>query len=337
MNFSLHAKRPTFTRIAAFAMVCMVTPPIWAAPAQALQTQLEALSQCATPGTFGIAVMDLRSGEQWGVHADRDFPMMSDFKAPVAAAILSRIDAGTLTMTQTVTITAQDVVPGSAVPSVGARFAGERMSFTLDQLMKAAVTESDNTAVDALIRVLGGPAQVTGFFRANGLAHMVVRDDERGIARLSRHLMGAAAPPADESPAQEQQRELAGYKVFLAAPPNTTTPDSSALFLKKLWRNELLSPASTHYLQALMYAQTTPRRLRAGLPAGTRLADKTGTSGIDGHTAAWNDIGVITWDDGQAVVIAGYLTDTTAPQAERDKLFADLARLVTQSIHPQEK
>lgn len=96
----------------------------------------------------------------------------------------------------------------------------------------------------------------------------------------------------------------------------------------------MLSP--TQYLLDLMYAQTTPKRLRGGLPANARLADKTGTSGIDGKTAAWNDMGLITWPDGQAVIITGYLSDTSASQAERDQLFADLARLVTRSVRQRD-
>jgi len=190
-------------------------------------------------------------------------------------------------------------------------------------------------AVDVLIRVLGGPQALTAFLREKGLPQMIVRDDERGMARLSAHLMGAEQPPAGETEKQQQQRESAGYQDFLAAPPNTTTANTSALFLKKLWQRELLSVTSTHYLQDLMYAQTVPSRLRGGLPAGARLADKTGTSGIDGKTAAWNDMGLISWPDGQAVIIAAYLSDTSATQAERDGLFAELARLVTRSVRPE--
>lgn len=301
-------------------------------PTAPLQAQFEALSQQALPGKLAIAVLDLRSGARWGVNAERVMPMMSDFKAPVAAAILSRIDAGSMTLGQSVTLTRQDIVAGSAVPSIGATFQGERMTFTLAQLMHAAVSESDNTAVDALIKVLGGPQALTAFLREKGLPQMIVRDDERGMARLSAHLTSAQQPPAGETKQQRQQREAAAYADFLAAPPNTTTPATSALFLQKLWQQQLLSPASTRYLLELMYAQTVPSRLRGGLPAGARLADKTGTSGIGEKTVAWNDMGVISWPDGQAVIIAAYLSDTTATQAERDRLFAELARLVSRSV-----
>jgi hypothetical protein len=82
----------------------------------------------------------------------------------------------------------------------------------------------------------------------------------------------------------------------MADPRNRSTPDAAVMFLRKLWRNELLSTASTQYLLELMYAQTTPARLRAGLPSHVRLADKCGTSvTVDELTAAFNDIGILRW------------------------------------------
>ncbi len=86
----------------------------------------------------------------------------------------------------------------------------------------------------------------------------------------------------------------------------------------------------------MKHCRNGPKRLRGGLPANARLADKTGTSGIDGKTVAWNDMGLMTWPDGQAVTITGYLSDTSASQAERDQLFADLARLVTRSVRQRD-
>ncbi len=55
-----------------------------------LQTRLEALAQHARPGVFGIAVLDLQSGAEWRVNADRVYPMMSVFKAPLGATVLGR-------------------------------------------------------------------------------------------------------------------------------------------------------------------------------------------------------------------------------------------------------
>jgi beta-lactamase class A len=303
-----------------------------------LQGKLNALAQRALPGTFGISIVDLQNGATWSVNAHQDlpqgYPLMSVFKAPVAAAVLSRIDFRLLSMDQKVTLTRSDVDPGSAVPSIGDNFKGDRMTFTVGQLLTAAVSQSDNTAVDALIKLVGGPRAVTAFLRAHGITEMHVDEDEAGVARVFDHLAGADAPPAGETREGEDRRLRAGYKAFLADDRNRSTPEAAAVFLDKLWRNQLLSRASTQYLLNLMYAQTVPRRLRDGLPTDVRLADKTGSSStVDGMTAAYNDIGLLTWPDGYTVVVAAFLTASQASKEERDALFADLARETVKALH----
>ena len=134
-------------------------------------------------------------------------------------------------------------------------------------------------------------------------------------------------PPANETAAQKAQRLQGGYQAFLADPRNRSTPDAAISFLRKLSRNELLSPRTTQYLIDLMAAQTVPRRLRSGLPAGVSLADKCGTSEtVNGRTAAFNDIGILTWPDGRTVLVAAFLTGSAASEAELESIFADLGR-----------
>jgi beta-lactamase class A len=299
-----------------------------------LQGKLDALSRRAPPGVFGIVVLDPQSGERWRVNADRAYPMMSVFKAPVAAAVLARIDSGGLSMTQTVTLTRADVVDGSAVLSIGAHFHGERMTFTVRQLLMAAVSESDNTAVDALLRLVH-PKDVTAFLRAHGITGMRVDMGEADVDRVFEQLAPGQPPPANETSPEQQLRRQHGYRAYLADPRNRSTPDAAADFLRQLQRGALLPPSSTHALLALMQAQTQPDRMRRGLPRDVQLADKCGTSyTLDGLTAAYNDIGIMTWPDGRSVIVAAFLTASPASKAERDALFADLARTVTSTLQP---
>ena len=336
----LHARRALAATV--FALACVGASPLSfaAEPAkaghadEALQPSLEAFARQVRPATLGVAVLDLSTGASARVNADYAFPMMSVFKAPVAAAVLSRVDDGTLSLEQRVSITRDQVQGGSAIPSVGAHFHGERMEFTVGQLLKAAVSESDNTAVNALIRTVGGPDVVMAYFQAHGIEGMRVDLDEAGISRIFNGLAPGGATPENESDAAATQRYERGYRAFLADPRNRTTPDAAIVFLKKLQAGELLSPASTQRLLALMEAQTIPNRLRAGLPPGLRFADKTGTSGSLGkRTAAYNDIGIITWPDGRKVLVAAFLMDSSSTGQERDRLFADIARTVA-AKHP---
>ncbi|WP_430390508.1 class A beta-lactamase [Dyella sp. 20L07] len=306
-----------------------------AADATKLQHALDVFAQRARPGLLGVSVLDLQTGATARVNADKAFPMMSVFKAPVAAAVLSRVDDGSLSLDLPVIITRDEVQSGSAIPSIGAHFQGERMTFTVERLLQAAVSESDNTAVDALIKVIGGPQVVTAFLQAHGIKGMRVDEDEAGVGRVFRNLSPGQVMPANETEEAASQRYQRGYRAFLADPRNRSTPDAAVTFLRKLQGNELLTAASTRHLLGLMAAQTIPNRLRAGLPKGLSLADKAGTSGtLDGRTAAYNDIGIVTWPDGHSVIVAAFLMDATASDAERGALFADLARAVSAATTP---
>lgn len=297
----------------------------------ALEGKLDALAERARPGTLGICVLDLRSGEQWCVNAGQAYPMMSVFKAPVAATVLAQIDHGDMSFDQTTSVIRGELGSGP----IRDQFHGDRMTFTVRQLLTAAVSNSDNTAVNTLIKLVGGPAVVTSFLRTHGIEGMRVDMDEAEIGRVFDNLGPDGQAPANETSVEEDQRLQRGYKAFLADPRNRSTPDAAAMFLRKLWRNELVSPASTRHLIKLMYEQTVPRRIRAGLPVDIRFADKCGTSyTLDGVTAAYNDIGILTWPDGRAVIVAAFLSASHASKDERDAIFAELGRAITEALHP---
>jgi beta-lactamase class A len=300
-----------------------------------LQSRLEALARRARPGQLGIAVYDSASGKSWGVDADVPFIMMSMFKSPVSAAVLSRVDAGQLTLDQVVTLTPADVVPGSAVPSVGDQLAAGKTTFTIHELLTGAVSQSDSTAVDAMLKLLGGPRVVTAYLRDHDIDGMQVDVGEREIGRVAENLQPGQALPAHESRAQTAAREKLGYAAALADPRNRSTPRAAVDYLRKLAAGELLSPQSTALLIDLMRKQTIPARLRGGVPADADFAGKTGTgTTVNGRTVAWNDIGIITLPGGRRIFVAAYLRDTAMPRAKRDTLFADIARAVTAPAAP---
>ena len=309
----------------------LVTPAMAAkAPEAGLQQTLAQLADKARPGVLGITVVDVDAHTRIRINADRAYPMMSVFKAPVAAAVLAQVDAGRISLKQEVTITRAEVVDGAAVPSIGAHFSGERMRFTVDQLLTAAVSESDNTAVDALMRFIGGPHVVTQFLRRHGINGMRVDRGEGDISRVLEDTANGQTIPAHETDEAALARQRRGYRAYLADPRDRSTPDAAADLLAKLWSGQLLSANSTRRLLDLMYGQTIPVRLRAGLPTGVRFADKCGTSySLEGQTAAYNDIGIITWPNGHAVIVAAFLTGSKADKKSRDALFAEIGKDVS--------
>jgi len=306
----------------------LATPAMAAeSPDARLQQVLAQLADRARPGVLGMTVVDLNTRVRTRINADRAYPMMSVFKAPVAAAVLAQIDAGRLALNQEVTIDRRDVVNGSAVPSVGAHFEGEQMHFTVEQLLVAAVSESDNTAVDALIRLVGGPHIVTSFLRAHGINGMRVDLTEAQVSDIFEDTANGQSIPARETEQAALARRRRGYRAYMKDPRNRTTPDAAADFLEKLWSGRLLSASSTKQLLGLMYGQTVPNRLRAGLPSGVRFADKCGTSyTLNGETAAFNDIGILTWPNGHTIIVAAFLSASQADKTARDALFSEIGK-----------
>lgn len=203
-----------------------------------LQGRLETLVRRARPGTLGVAVLDLQSGRTWRANAGQDFPMMSVFKAPVAAAMLARIEHGELSLDQAVVLKRSDLQSGT----IRDHFQGAQMSFTVRELLEDAVSKSDNTAVDALLKLVGGPGVVTAFLRAHRIEDMRVDLGESGFMPVFENLQPDQRPPANETAEQELARLRRGYSAYLVDPRNRSTPDAAVSFLRKLWNRELLHP-----------------------------------------------------------------------------------------------
>jgi beta-lactamase class A len=276
-----------------------------------LQNALNELAVRARPGTLGITVRDLQTGRSWHVNADRAYPMMSVFKAPLGATVLAERDEGKLSLDQAVIIGRGDLMTAGR-SEIARTFRGDHETFSVRQLLAAAVSHSDNTAADVLLELVGGPGAVTAFLRAHGILHMRVDRSEEEIA---------------------QQFQQHGYAAYLQDPRDRTTADDAALFLQELWQRKLLSAPSTQTLLALLYAQVVPDRLRAGVPSSVRLADKCGTTyTMSGITAAFNDIGILSWPDGHTVIVAAFLMGSDASPARMNALYRDIARAVVSDL-----
>lgn len=283
------------------------TPPA-VARVSALDSQLAALDARARPGVLGAYVEDLSTGETWGVRVDEPRPMMSVFKALMAACVLDRVDRGDLSLDETLIIRRADLRPRASV--VTERFTGEAMTYRLGDLLALAVSQSDNTATDALLARLGGPAVVTDFIRSKGVVGFRLDRNELQLGQA-----------VDELGAQR----------FMRDERDTITPRAAGIFLRKLAAGELVSPASTRILLEMMERTTTgPRRIRAGVPEGSVVAHKTGGSGIvEGVAIATNDIALVTLPDGRKLAIAVLLSGSRASEADRDALIADVSRAAT--------
>ncbi|MDP2212252.1 class A beta-lactamase [Phenylobacterium sp.] len=310
------------------------TPPM---NAERLDEAGAEISARVAPARLGAAVMNLESGELWALNGSDRFPMQSVFKAPLGAAVLAEADAGRLSLDETLTLSDNDLSPPYS--PVADAYPGRR-DYTIEDLLVLAVGQSDNTAADVLMRRIGGPGAVTAWLRAKDIRDMRIDRYERqlqpeivGLESFRPAWKGEAAYRAAMAAIAPNVRQAATAR-YLSDPRDTTSPRDALMFLAALARGELLSAASTARLLGIMTETTSgANRLAAGLPKGARLAHKTGTARTDlGLNPATNDIGVITLEDGRQYVVAVFLAGSSLPEAEREAVFADLSRAITEAL-----
>ncbi|MFC4945964.1 class A beta-lactamase [Pseudonocardia sp. GCM10023141] len=244
---------------------------------------------------LGIYAVHTGTGQELRHRADDRFALCSTFKMLAAGALLDRNPIGHLDTR--VRYTAADLVANSPITQ---QHVTDGM--TIRELCDAALRYSDNTAGNLLLADLGGPAEITAFARS--LGDPVTRLDRRETELNS-------AVPGDER--------------------DTTTPRAIAADCRALVLGDRLAPAARTQLTDWMLANTTgDARIRAGLPAGWRVADKTGT----GSYASANDIAIAFPPAGEPIVIATLSTRPGAgPDATTDNaLISGAAAVVADEL-----
>jgi beta-lactamase class A len=242
-------------------------------------------------GRVGVAAIDTGNARTLGHRENERFPMCSTFKLLATSAILARSTTEPGLLQQRLAYAKSELVPYSPVTEkhVGA-------GMTVAELCAAALQYSDNTAANLLLKTLGGPAAVTAFARSIG-------DTAFRLDRWEPELNTALA--GDER--------------------DTTTPLAMAGTLQKLVLADGLPPAQQKTLKDWLIGNTTgATRIRAGVPAGWQVGDKTGT----GDYGTTNDVGIV-WPPNRApIVLAVYLTHPDKGAKSRSDVIAAATRFV---------
>ena len=328
--------------VLAFLAVVAASAPAHAdLDAAILDAKVKPLAEKTAGGRLGVGVLDVASGQTWYLDQSHPFPMQSVFKAPLGVAVMQAVDRHRLALEQPVTIARSDLAMQWS-PIAKEFGTADKKVLTVKDLVKAAVSFSDNTAADVLMRLVGGPKAVTAALVDNGISGIRVDRYER---ELQPDVVGVPPYVAGDVIDQKEWEGLraampvelkkASLKAYLEDDPrDTATPEGAVAFLAALDKGALISPVSTAMLIRLMTdTPSGPNRIKAGLPHGATLAHKTGGGpDVEGVNSASNDIGIATLPGGRKVIIAVFLAGSTAPEAERDALFADVARAVVEAV-----
>jgi beta-lactamase class A len=263
------------------------TPPSSAAPAApSADTELAAL-EAEFDARLGVYALDTGTGRALEYEADTRFAYASTIKAPLAGVVL--LETTEAELDELVTYEASDLLEYAPVTSQNVA-----TGMTLRALADAAVRYSDNTAANLLFDRIGGPAGLDAALEELG-------DDVTQVDREEPSLNEAT--PGD--------------------PRDTSTARALATVLERLVVGDALDPGDRATLTAWLVGNTTGDALiRAGVPAGWTVGDKTGSAAYGTR----NDIAVI-WPPDAAPIVLAVLSSRASADAEHDDAL--LARATT--------
>ncbi|WP_227984967.1 class A beta-lactamase [Nocardia spumae] len=241
-------------------------------------------------GRIGVYALDTGSGRTVEYRADERFPYASTFKALAAGAILTTTAPADLD--RRITYTRADLVANSPVTSQHVD-----QGLTLREILDAAVRFSDNTAGNLMFAHLGGPA---------GLQRQL-RDIGDQVTRMDR-------------------TETTLNEAIPGDTRDTSSPRALASDLRHFTLDPAVATEDRDALTGMLRANTTGGELiRAGVPAGWTVGDKTGA----GDYGTRNNIAVA-WPPGRAPIVIAVLTTRDRPDAEYDN--AAVARAAALAI-----
>lgn len=251
----------------------------------------------------------------------------------VAITALDAADKGRVKMSDKVSLSKSDLTLFHQ--PIASRILGGGYQTSLDDLLFKAITTSDNTANDKLMRSVGGPEAVRAMISAKRLGAIRFYDGERALQSRIAGLIWT--PSYSIGRAFYQARDALPYRLrkaafdrYVADPYDGAAPKAMAAALARLKRGELLSPESTRRLLRVMgQTKTGANRLKGGLKPGWSLSHKTGTGQVLGsQQAGYNDVGILTAPDGRSYSVVVMIKITATPLPTRMKLMNDVVKAV---------
>lgn len=250
-------------------------------------------------GELGVSALHIESGQRITHRGDERFPMQSVYKFPIAMVMLHDIDQGLFSLQDTIAIFPKEYIPRSGHSPLREQFP-DGVQMPLKEVLAYNISQSDGTACDVLLRLLGGTEAV---------GERVHRFGSDSIAITTTEMVQVA-------------NDTIQYR-------NWSTPNGMNELLKVFYSKEYLSVESRELLKELMSVSTPwfDRRIKGKLPQGTPVAHKTGTAGTyNGLNRATNDVGIISLPNGEHLAVSVFIKDSRDQHSAREEAIARVAR-----------
>ena len=263
-----------------------------------LSDAISARIAAESSAVVAVSYRDLETGEALDIAADTVFHAASTMKVPVMIEVLKRAQAGAFSLDQEILLVNQFASLADGSPfSLSAADDGDSVLYgkvgervAIRELLRRMITRSSNLATNQLIELVG-PANVTATAR------------ELGARRIS------------------VLRGVEDQKAFDRGMINTTTSADLAVLLSAIEKGTVLSSSSSAEMREILLAQEFNEKIPAGLPAGTRVAHKTGEITAVSHDAA------VVYPTGRKPYVLVVLTKGIRDSKASSALIADISRL----------
>ncbi|PEC52072.1 class A beta-lactamase [Bacillus cereus] len=246
---------------------------------------------------LGIYALDTGTNQTVAYHSDDRFAFASTSKSLAVGALLRKNSLEALD--QRITYTHEDL---SNYNPITEKHVDTGM--TLKELADASVRYSDSTAHNLILKQLGGPSEFEKILREMG---DTVTTSERFEPELN--------------------------EVHPGETHDTSTPEAIAKTLQSFTLGTALPTEKRELLVDWMKRNTTGDKLiRAGVPKGWEVADKTGA----GSYGTRNDIAII-WPPNKKPIVLAILSNHDKEDAKYDdKLIADATKVVLNTLKATE-
>lgn len=213
-------------------------------------------------GVAGIVVKDLNMGWEISFNKDRKFASASLVKVPIMAAVFKAVREGRIKFSDTVVLKGSQKTSGSGA----LKNTPSGTVISVGKLVELMVTQSDNTATNIIINLLGFD-YLNNYFKQAGLTN----------TNLSRKMMD--------------------FKHRKNGIENYTTPKDMASVLERIYMGKLLDASSSAECLNLLKRQKFNDRIPAKLPPQAEVAHKTGLERNVCH-----DVGIVFTQKGAFLV-----------------------------------
>lgn len=281
-----------------------VLPVLGAAPA-ADSAAVQKLAH-SLKARVGMAAVMLDTGETVSIGDEAAYPMQSVFKFILALSVLKRVDEGKLNLEQIIRIRPEQLVKDTWSP-LRERFP-QGGDFSLKELLRVTVQESDNNACDLLFALIGGTEAVQKDLKEWGISGINVRFTENEMLR---------------------NHDLQYV--------NSSRPSAMNALLRAFDEGKILDKDTQRFLWDMMAdCATGATRLKGKLPQDYVVAHKTGSgfTSPEGVITAVNDVGIIVLPNGRKMAVSVFVMDSKDSAPACEKVIASMARWLCTEWQP---